>query len=74
MPDLSPAETLRAAAVRLRAGSPLVDPLVAEPIAREMEMHATWIDLVRTDPLRHARVIGCAEYMLALARSILEQP
>lgn len=64
-PDPTPSETLRAAAARLRTGSPLVAPSVAEPLAAWLELEAEWISGVF--PIHR-------EHSLAVARSILEQP
>ena len=49
-----------------------MSPAVAEPLAREMEMHATWIACVEGDPTRYSYTVGRAEYMLIFAASILE--
>lgn len=55
-----------------------MSPVVAEPLARELELHATWIgsieDGARTDSMGYAYAVKRAEHMLAFARSILEQP
>jgi hypothetical protein len=51
-----------------------VSPVVAEPLARELERHSIEIDMWRTDTVGYLAAVRIAEHALAFARSILEQP
>lgn len=56
-----------------------MSPVVAEPLARELEMHAGWLRTIEEREgdratMGHALAVERAQHMLALARSILEQP
>lgn len=76
MADLSVSETLRSAATRLRSGTPLVSPAVAEPLARMLERQArsVLIDWVTGGATSNTRKYIAEEYgdVVTLARTILD--
>jgi hypothetical protein len=56
-----------------------MSPGVAEPLARELEMHAAWLYTIEERDgdrasMGHALAVQRAGHMLAFARSILDQP
>lgn len=69
MSDPTPSETLRAAAARLRAGSPLISPVLAEPLAAWLDDDASDMEVER----RTKPATSQEDYALTFARSILEQ-
>lgn len=87
---MTPSETLRAATVRLRAGTPLMEPLVAHLAAAWLDTEAQCqdvfatasdilpkiIDAIAGQPtnVRLRASVDTGPYALAFAGSILDQP